>query len=320
MSLANRIRVGFIVGPTAVGKSSLAVEVAECLGAEIINADSRQLYVGMDVGTAKPTSEQRARVRHHLLDLSTPDRPIDVAKFAALAHDAIEEIAARGRPVIVCGGSGLYIKVLLQGIFPGPPANPELRHEMLDEYARRGPLSLHEELRAVDPVAAKRIAPRDLARTLRALEVFRLTGVPLSTHHARHGFAQARYESLKIGLMLEREQLYAAIDRRFDASLAAGFLNEVRSLLGMGYDFERPPLSTIGYRHLAAYLRGEMALERAVALAKRDTRRFAKRQLTWFRRDKQILWMTPQEACLHALTIFSRFFCEDIDTGAEAHH
>jgi tRNA dimethylallyltransferase len=316
MSTATRVRIGLIVGPTATGKSALAVDIAERLGAEIVNADSRQLYIGMDIGTAKPTPEQRARVAHHLLDVCTPDRPLDVARFAALGRRAIEEIAARGRPVMVCGGSGLYLKVLLRGIFPGPAASPELRRELLEEGARHGPQYLHEKLRAADPLAAQRIAPRDVARALRALEVFRLTGTPLSVYHERHGFVEARYEGLVIGLAMAREQLYAAIDRRFDASLAAGFLDEVRALLARGYDFGRPPLSTIGYRHLAAHLRGEMALEQAVALAKRDTRRFAKRQLTWFRRDGQILWMTPEQAGVQAPAMFSRFLCADAAPGA----
>jgi tRNA dimethylallyltransferase len=305
------IRLGLIVGPTATGKSALAVELAERIGAEIVNADSRQLYLGMDIGTAKPTAEQRARAPHHLLDVCPPDQPLDAARFAALARCAIEDITRRGHPVIVCGGSGLYIKALLKGIFPGPAACPELRRQMLEESARYGPGYLHDRLREVDPVAAERIAAHDQTRLLRALEVFRLTGTPLSVYHERHGFAETRYETVTIGLNMERKQLYEEIDRRFDALMAVGFLDEVRTLLGRGYNFERAPLSTIGYRHLAAYLRGAMELIHAVEIAKRDTRRFAKRQLTWFRRDGQILWMTPEQARLRAPTLFSRFLTAD---------
>jgi tRNA dimethylallyltransferase len=311
MNSLEQPRVAVIVGPTGVGKSALAVAIAEHLRGEIVNADSRQLYIGMDIGTAKPTAEQRARVPHHLLDVCAPDQPLDVAKFAALGRRAIEDIAARCRPVIVCGGSGLYLKVLLRGVFLGPAASPELRRELLKQSAQHGPQYLHQRLRAVDPQSAQRIAPRDVVRVVRALEVFYLTGTPLSVYHQHHGFSQARYETLMLGLTMERERLYARIDRRFDAALASGFLDEVRALLAQGYDFGRPPLSTIGYRHLAAYLRGEMALEQAVALAKRDTRRFAKRQLTWFRRDGQIRWMTPEQAQERALEMFSRFLRAD---------
>jgi len=303
-----RIKVGFIVGPTGIGKTALALEVAERLGAEIVNADSRQLYVGMDIGTAKPSAAERARVRHHLIDVRTPGEPLDVARFRALAQEAIADVASRGRPVLVTGGSGLYLRVLRYGIFAGPAAAPGLRRELLDAARDHGVEYLYDELRRIDPAAAHRLQPRDLYRIVRALEVFRLTGTAMSQHQAAHGFSRPCYQSLTIGLKMERERLYAAIDRRFDAMMAAGLIDEVRALLDRGYAPDAPPLSTIGYKHLAACLRGQRTVQEAVALAKRDTRRLAKRQLTWFRRDPEIVWIDADGGAAQAYRLLADFF------------
>ena len=272
------IKVGFIVGPTGIGKTALALDVAERLGAEIINADSRQVYRGMDIGTAKPGPAELARVRHHLVDVRSPGQPLDVAQFRALARAAIAEVAARGRPVLVTGGSGLYLRVLRYGIFDGPGAAPELRRELLDAAHKHGAEYLYNELRRIDPPAAARLEPRDLYRIVRAIEVFRLTGVALSRHQAAHGFIHPEYESLTIGLRMDRERLYRTIEERFDAMIAAGLAGEVQALLDAGYAPHVPPLSTIGYKHIAAHLKGEITLAAAIDLAKRDTRRLAKRQ------------------------------------------
>jgi tRNA dimethylallyltransferase len=302
------IKVGFIVGPTGIGKTALALEVAERLGAEIVNADSRQLYLGMDIGTAKPSAAERARVRHHLIDVRTPGEPLDVARFRALAQEAIAEVAARGRPVLVTGGSGLYLRVLRYGIFAGPGAAPDLRRELLDAARDHGVEYLYEELRRIDPASARRLEPHDLYRIVRAVEVFRLTGTAMSQHQAAHGFSRPQYQSLTIGLRMDRERLYAAIDRRFDAMMAAGLVEEVRALLVRGYTPDAPPLSTIGYKHIAGYLRGECTIEEAVRLAKRDTRRLAKRQLTWFRRDPEIVWIDAERGAAQALSLLAEFF------------
>ncbi len=259
MSIGNdrsRARVGLIVGPTGTGKSALAIEIAARLGGEIVNADSRLFYRGLDIGTAKPGPAERARVPHHLIDICAPDQTLDAARFATLAADVITEIVSRGNYPLVVGGSGLYLRALQYGLCASPPAAPELREQLRRRAAEASPEALHRELESVDAAAAARIGSRDLTRIVRALEVFELTGEPLSARQQRHGFADRRYDSVTVGLAMERQVLYARIDARFDAMLAAGLLDEVRGLLERGYAPDRLPLSTIGYREIAASLRG----------------------------------------------------------------
>ena len=303
-----RIPVGFIVGPTGAGKSALAMEVAERSNCEIINADSRQFYRGMDLGTAKPPAEDRRRVPHHLIDVRSPDEALDVAEFAQIARAAIEEIAARGRNPLVVGGSGLYLRVIRGGIFRGPAASAEIRDRLAKIAAQRGVAHLHQQLREIDPEAANRIGVNDLYRIVRAIEVFELTGENISAHQRRHRFADNGYDTLTVGVEVERKKLYAAIDRRFDAMMAAGLAGEVRGLIEAGYSPERPPLSTIGYKQIAAHLRGEIALADAIAQAKQESRRLAKRQITWFRREPEIVWLDPARGTQDALGLFGKFF------------
>ena len=305
---AARIAVGFIVGPTGAGKSALAMEVAERSNCEIINADSRQFYRGMDLGTAKPSADDRARVPHHLIDVRDPDNSLDVAEFAQLARDAIDEIAARGRNPLVVGGSGLYLRVIRGGIFRGPAASLEVRDRLARVAAEHGVAHLHQQLREIDREAADRIGVNDLYRIVRALEVFELTGETISAHQRRHRFADIGYDTLTVGVEVERKKLYEAIDRRFDAMIAAGLVEEVRALIDAGYSPEKPPLSTIGYKQIAAYLRGEIALADAVAAAKQESRRLAKRQLTWFRREQEIVWLDPERGTQDACALFGKFF------------
>jgi tRNA dimethylallyltransferase len=303
-----RPRVGFIVGPTGSGKTALALEAAERLGAEIVNADSRQLYRGMDIGTAKPSPEERRRVSHHLIDVRSPDEPVDVATFVTMAREAIAEIAGRGRAILVVGGSGLYLRVLRGGIFSGPSASPELRRELEALAAERGIGFLHDRLAEVDPASASRIQRNDLYRITRALEVYRLTGVPISVHQQRHRFAAAEYEALMLGIEVSRARLYEAIERRFEAMIEVGLVDEVRALLAQGYNPDRPPLSAIGYREISAFVRGELELEKAVEAAKRESRRLAKRQLTWFRREPGIVWIEAEQARERAVAALEEFF------------
>ena len=305
------IRVGFIVGPTGVGKSSVAMALAERLNAEIVNADSRQVYRGMDIGTAKPDAADRRRVPHHLLDvldLRMIGQPLDVAEFLRLARAAVAEIAARGRNVMVVGGSGFYLRVLRGGIFAGPPAAPEVRRELGALAAEHGVEYLHARLAEVDALSAERIGHRDLYRIVRALEVFRLTGQPISAHQQSHRFAAREYETLTVGLAMERKRLYEAINRRFDEMVARGLVDEVRGLLDAGCNPGEPPLGTVGYRQIAAAVRGEMTLAEAVELAKRDTRRLAKRQLTWFRADPEIVWVDAEHGAQQAFSLLDAFF------------
>jgi tRNA dimethylallyltransferase len=303
-----RIAVGFIVGPTGAGKSALAMAVAERSNCEIVNADSRQFYRGMDLGTAKPSAEDRRRVPHHLIDVRDPDESLDVAEFAQLARAAIDEIAARGRNPLVVGGSGLYLRVIRGGIFRGPAASPEIRDRLAKVAEEQGVPYLHQRLRELDPESANRIGVNDLYRIVRALEVLELTGETISTHQARHRFADIGYDTLTVGIEVERKKLYDAIDARFDAMVAAGLVEEVRALIAAGYSPEKPPLSTIGYKQIAAYLRGEITLTDAIALAKQESRRLAKRQLTWFRREPEIVWLDPERGANDALALFEKFF------------
>lgn len=307
---AGKIRVGFIVGPTGAGKSALAMRIAEQLSGavEIVNADSRQFYRGMDVGTAKPSIEDRRKIPHHLIDVRDPDQTLDVAEFARMARAVIEEISARGRYPMVVGGSGLYLRVLRGGIFRGPPASPEIRNRLAKVADEHGVAHLHQQLREIDPEAANRVGVNDLYRITRAIEVYELTGETITAHQRRHKFQEREYETLAVGVEVERKILYASIDRRFDAMVAGGLVEEVRGLIKAGYSPERPPLSTIGYKQIAAHIRGEMVLTEAVYQAKQESRRLAKRQLTWFRREPEIVWLDRERAAVNAASLFEKFF------------
>lgn len=300
---------GFIVGPTGAGKTGFAIALAERLGAEIVNADSRQLYRGMDVGTAKPSAAERARAPHHLFDVRAPDDPINAAQFAEMARAAIAEIAARGRPALIVGGSGLYLRALRGGLFAGPPAAPQVRARILAAAGAAGAPGLHRRLAAIDPESAARLAPNDAARIVRALEVHELTGRPLSALQREHRFAgYAATGGPCVGLTIERARLYERIDRRFDAMIAAGLIEEVRGLMAAGMDRRGAFAATIGYRELAAWIRGERGREDAIARAKRESRRLAKRQMTWFRREPGVVWLDPADGIEQALELFRNYF------------
>jgi tRNA dimethylallyltransferase len=281
-------RLVVIVGPTGAGKTRLSLALAGALGGEVISCDSQQVYIGMDIGTGKATAEERARIPHHLLDVVTPDQEMTAARFIAMAEAAIAEIAARGKPVIVVGGTGLYVRALLLGLFEGPPASPELRAEL----ATLGLPALRAELERIDPAAAAKIEKNDEKRTIRAIEVFRLTGEPMSVHQARHDHRTLprRYDARLVGLAPEREALYRAIDGRVDEMLAAGFEAEVAALRGRGYT---PPLRSqqaIGYAELHAVAAGEVDRARGIELIKRNSRHYARRQVSWYRSDTTIKW------------------------------
>jgi len=288
-----RPRVVCLVGPTATGKSALALELAERIGAEIVSADSRQIYRALDVGTAKPTAAERARVPHHCLDLVDADAVFDAARFRAAANAAIADVLARRRRVLVVGGTGLYIRVVLHGLCDAPPRVPELRAALGRKVAERGLAAMHRGLAALDPEAARRIGPRDAVRVVRALEVGLTTGMPLSAWQARHGFAETPYNALVIGLTRPKGELEARIADRARAMLAAGFLDEVRALRARGVDAAAPGLRAVGYREMLACVEGRLDVDAALAATVLATRQFAKRQRTWFRREPDIRWRHP---------------------------
>jgi tRNA dimethylallyltransferase len=297
-------RVVAVVGPTASGKSALALRLAEALHGEILSCDSMQVYRGLDIGTAKPDPAERARVPHHLLDVADPDEDFSAARFAALADAAAADVAGRGRVVVACGGTGLYLRAWLRGLFPAPRPDPAIRAR----HRELGAAAVRARLLAVDPAAAAAIQPADLVRLSRALEVFEQTGVPITELRRRVERGQ-RYPVRVVGLAPPRPLLHQRIDARFDAMMAAGLLDEVRGIVAR-YGPDVRPLGALGYAQLRDHLLGRLPLDEAVRQAKRDTRRYARRQLTWFRAEPDVTWHEAPDALdLQPL----RSFCE---TGA----
>ncbi len=285
-----------IVGPTGTGKTEVGVVLAEALGGEIVSADSMQVYRGMDIGTAKPTAEQRARAPHHLIDIIDPDEPFSVADYQRRADAALEDIWRRGRQPILVGGSGLYVRAVLDEMdFSMVPPDPELRRRLTAEARSVGSRSLHERLAQVDPEAAARIHPNDEKRIIRALEVAEGMGGSMSRPQELDRGKAARYNTSQFGLTLPREELYRRIDARVERMMEEGLLEEVKGLLRRGYGGELAAMKGLGYAQLPPCLQGETSLAEAVRRLKRDTRRFAKRQLTWFRADPRIEWVDVVE-------------------------
>ena len=286
-----------VVGPTAVGKTAVGVALAERLGGEIVSADAVAVYRGLDIGAAKPDAAERARVPFHLLDVAEPDEDFTVADFGRLAEAAIADIRGRGRVPILVGGTGLYVRAVTATLsIPHVPPQPDLRGRLWAEVAEGGAPALHARLADADPISAARIAPGDAKRIIRALEVQAVTGQPLSSFHTPEGVRGVpRPGTLIFGLDLAREALYARIEARVDVMMASGFLDEVESLLALGYGPQHKSLQSLGYRHLLSHLREGRPLEAAVAELKRDTRRYARRQLTWFRGDDRVRWVSIED-------------------------
>lgn len=282
-----------LCGPTATGKTAAAVELAERIGGEIVAADSRTVYKEMDIGTAKPTLSLQARVRHHLIDVVRPDEVMTVATYRSLALAAMEEIESRGRFIVLVGGTGLYIRAITDGLTIPEVAPDWSYRERLEQLERDAPGTLHARLLAVDPVSASRIHPANIRRIIRALEVYEHTGYPISELQRTTG---ATRSILLVGLTMDRSELNHRIDARVDNQIAAGLVEEVRRLLNAGYPRTLPAMQGLGYKEIVAYLDREVSLETATMILKRNTRRYAKRQLTWFRRDPRIRWIAIDRA------------------------
>ena len=299
-----------IVGPTAVGKTEISLAIAEEIGAEIISADSMQVYRGMDIGTAKPTLQERARVPHHLIDVADPKEEFSAGRFVQLADEAIKDITVRGKVPLVAGGTGMYIRALTEGLFEGPGADFALREELMDAE-RKEPGALYNMLKKADPKAAEKIHPSDIRRIIRALEVFQKSGMPISESQSQWGARGSatgsatgsdrrsdrgadrggRYNCKIAGLTMPRPELYRRIDARVDKMLDEGFLGEVKTLRDSGCTREMPSMHALGYKQLMAHLDGELSLDEAARLIKRDTRHYAKRQYTWFNGQEGVQWV-----------------------------
>jgi tRNA dimethylallyltransferase len=284
-----------IVGATATGKSALGMAVAEELGGEIVSADALQVYRGLDLGTAKPGAADRARVAHHLVDILEPHELYSAGEFARRGREAIGEIQGRGRLPIVVGGSGLYLRALFQGISPIPAGDPQVRRVLQERLAAEGLDGLRAELARVDPLTERRLAAGDTQRVLRALEVARITGRPLSAWIAEQPFGTQAIAAVRVGLTLPRAILYDRIAGRVARMMEAGWLAEVEGLLRRGLSPRLPAFQAIGYRQLVRHLEGDGSLEQAIAEIVRETRRFAKRQETWFRKEPDVTWFSAQE-------------------------
>lgn len=289
--------VQIICGPTAVGKTAFAIDVALRENAELISADSGQVYRGLDIGTAKPPEVGRKGILFHLIDILNPDQTFSAADFRKLAWEKIVEIQRRGKRPIVVGGTGLYLKILEEGIFEGPPANLEIRDRLERAIVERGIEHLYRRLQEIDPVAAGKMDGYNRQRIVRALEVYELTGRPISEHWSRTRPTSqmgpvGQTNFIKLGLTLPREELNRRIDGRVDGMIRKGWIEEAESLLKK-WGSEAPALRILGYRELAAYLQGSLTREQAVALIKTHTRQYAKRQLTWFKREPEIRWVKP---------------------------
>ncbi|KIX11435.1 tRNA (adenosine(37)-N6)-dimethylallyltransferase MiaA [Dethiosulfatarculus sandiegensis] len=284
-----------LVGPTAVGKTSACVKLCRSFGAEVVGADSVQIYRRLDIGSAKPTLAEQALAPHHMVDVVDPDEPFDAARYVEMADRVIADLHQRGRRALVAGGTGLYIKALLHGLVPAPEVDPALRAELRREWEDKGLDFMHGKLCRLDPGAGERIHKNDRQRVLRALEVCIQTGRPFSERQTGHGFQKDRYKHLMVGLIRPREELFQRIAERSRLMWENGFVEEVRGLLDSGVPPDAKSLKTLGYRQVVAMLTGQIGSDEALEQTIRDTRAYAKRQLTWFKGMKNIHWHAPDD-------------------------
>ncbi|MBN1474409.1 MAG: tRNA (adenosine(37)-N6)-dimethylallyltransferase MiaA [Syntrophaceae bacterium] len=288
-----KVSLVIINAPTATGKTALALELAAKYGGEIINADSMQVYRYLDIGTAKPTLEQKNLVRHHLIDVVNPDEEFNAALYADMAREVIAKLAQEKKKIFIAGGTGLYIRALTKGIIETPPVDEKIRGYYKKLGQAHGKEYLYDLLKKKDEAAALKINPQDSVRVIRALEVLEQTGESITAKQARHSFADSPYNVLKIGLQIEREEIKRRIAQRTANMLAMGLIEEVKNILNRGYKENIKSLQSLGYRQIIKYLSGDYDLAEAERLINRDTWQYAKRQMTWFAADKTIHWFTP---------------------------
>lgn len=294
-------------GPTASGKTALAIELAKALDGEIVSADSMQIYKYMDIGTAKPTADELKECPHHLIGFREPDCDFSVADYTELAHKTIADITARGKVAIMCGGTGLYINSVVNDVDFGEYENDYELRKSLDELVKKdGAGVLLDMLAEFDPVSAKRLHPNNVKRIIRAIEFYKVSGVPISEHQERTKLKESRYDATMFLINHNREVLYDRINRRVDIMISDGLVDEVRSIMNMGYSRDLNSMQGIGYKEMIAYLEGEISLADAIDMIKQNSRRYAKRQLTWFRRDGRINMLSPDDAVNEALGILKK--------------
>jgi len=297
-----------ILGPTAAGKSELGIEIARRIGGEIVNADSLQVYRYLDIGTAKPSRDQRERVHHHLIDIVGPDEEFNAGVYRDAARRVIEMLHGHSAKIVVVGGTYLYVRVLLYGIIGGIPTDKQIRDNIKSLKSTLGVHYLYEKLKLLDPKAAGRIHRNDYVRIERALEVYDLTGEKISELQEKHGFKENDYMVMKIGLSEDRKVLKNKIDERVDNMIEKGLVDEVKKLRGMGLGRDLKPMQSIGYKQVNQYLDGEVTLDGAIKLIKRDTKRLAKRQMTWLRSDKDITWYHLPDDLERVITEVENFY------------
>ena len=288
-------RLIVILGPTAVGKTAAAMALARESGGEIVSADSMQVYRLLDIGTVKPTLEEQSLVKHHAIDIVNPDEQFNAAMFIRLAHETIGKLNYAGKPIFVVGGTGLYIKALLGGLFEGPDADEDLRRLYRQELKQFGKTYLYEKLKERDELAAAQIDRNDIPRIIRALEVLELCGISIVEKQNAHRFGDNLYDFIEIGLTVERTELYRRIDQRTEKMIEDGLVGEVERLFSLGYHENLKPMQALGYKHIARLIKGSCSLADAIRMIKRNTRHFAKRQMTWFGRDREIEWVAPSD-------------------------
>jgi len=288
-------KVIVIGGPTGSGKTEQSIALAEIFHGGIISSDSMQIYRFMDIGTAKPGPGEQNRAPHYMIDVADPNEPYDAARYASEARACIAELVNIGMVPFIIGGTGFYIKSLLYGLCAARPSSPQIREQLRQELESSGSRFLYDRLTACDPQAAQRIHPNDVYRVIRALEVYALTGQPMSAYQQAHGFLEAPFDVLKFCLTIEREKLYERINQRVDQMVSQGLLEEVRDLLKKGYSEDLKSMKSLGYRHMVDFIRGRCSWDEAICLMKRDTRRYAKRQLVWFRKDPEFIWRDPAD-------------------------
>ncbi len=284
-----------VCGPTCSGKTSLGIEIALNTGGEIIGADSMQIYKLMDIGTAKPTPEEINTVKHHLVSSIDVDEHFDAKRFCEQARQIADSLINKGRVPVLVGGTGLYIKAFLHGLFESFPRDESIEKRLRLEAEENGPQALHERLSGIDPDAAGRIHPNDTYRIVRALEIFETSNITITQRQEMHSFDDSPYDALKIGISIDRETLYDRINRRVDIMMDQGFVDEVQGLVDAGFSPALKSMQSLGYRHVCEFLDGKIDMDEAVRTMKRDTRHYAKRQMTWFSKDTEITWLKPDE-------------------------